>query len=198
MGFAALLGGMDTPAVAGSPGATSVQTVVSVATTLTSARQQGTVTVSGINWDCRGASCKTSTAPAAVASPVAVCQGLAREVGPMGSFEVASRKLSSIELQQCNSVLPAVLPAGKVKTPDPAAKSPAARAPRSYPVNLRTAELTVTGTGRLAALLPFTGKVVRTAELTVTGMGRLTALLPFTPKVIRTAELTVTGTGVIR
>jgi hypothetical protein len=174
--------------------------VVSVATTQAVATRQGKVIASGVDWVCTGTSCRTSTPPAAVAGTVAVCQGLAREVGKIGSFVVENRALSSSELQQCNGAVPvaaaatAAIPLSK-SVIGAASKTPA---PPSYPVNLRTDVLTATGTGRLAALLAFTPKSVRTAELTVTGIGRLTDRLPFTAKSIRTAELTVTGTGVIR
>jgi hypothetical protein len=201
----ALATGGGVRAAAGTTHST-LQSAVSVATTQASARRQGAVTVGGINWDCRGASCKAATAPAAVAAPVEVCKALAREVGAMVSFEAASRKLSSGELQQCNSAITATAASsaavpltksvfGALPAPPPASSAPAAR---TYPVSLRTADLTVTGVGRLAERAPFTPKSARTAELTVTGIGRLTDRLPFTPKSIRTAELTVTGTGVVR
>ncbi len=201
----ALATGGGAPSAAGAARSTS-QSAVSVATTQANARRQGAVTVGGINWDCRGANCKTATVPAAVAAPVEVCKALAREVGAMVSFEAANRKLSTGELQQCNSAATSAAASGAAvpltksvfgapPPPPPASSAPAAR---SYPVSLRTADLTVTGTGRLAERAPFTPKSARTAELTVTGTGRLAERLPFTPKSIRTAELTVTGTGVVR
>lgn len=198
--FAALSVSVGSAAAVAAPGPAGAQSVVSVATTQAVATRQGKVVAGGVDWVCTGKSCRTSTPPAAVAAVVAVCQGLAREVGAIGSFAVANRALSSSELVQCNGAVPvaaaatAVIPLSK-SVIGSASKTPA---PRSYPVNLRTDVLTVTGTGRLTALLAFTPKRVRTAELTVIGIGRLTDRLPFTPKSIRTAELTVTGTGVIR
>ncbi len=190
----ALLSSLD----ARTPKSMLAQPVVSAATTLATARRQGKVNAGGIDWACSGTRCSTSTTLPTVAAIVAVCQGLAREVGEIGSFAVANRALTSSELKQCNSVLPASVAAMKEKLPVPATKPPVATASRSYPVSIRTEGLTVAGTGALTARLPFTPKNIRTEGLTVTGTGGLAALLPFTPKSIRTEVLTVTGTGVIR
>ena len=96
------------------------QPVSAVADTQASARRQGAVNVSGINWACSGTHCSASTMPSAVAAPVAVCQGLARKVGVIRSFKVANRSLNGDELQRCNSVVPAVAAA----KPGKAAKAP--------------------------------------------------------------------------
>ena len=205
----ALATGGSTRAAAGAAPGTSraaPQSVVSEATTLASARRQGAVTVGGINWDCRGANCKAATVPAAVAAPVEACKALAREVGAMLQFAAANRKLSTGELEQCNSVISATaasaaaVPVTKsvfgAPPPPPPASSPAAA--RTYPVSVRTADLAVTGTGKLRELPPFTPRNVRTDGLAVTGTGRLISRPPFTPKSIRTDALTLTGTGVLR
>ena len=185
---------------AGAPGSVLAQPVVSVATTVISARRQGKVVVADISWACSGTRCTTSTPPTAVAATLSVCQGLAREVGPIGSFVVANRSLTGSELKECNSVIPATAAAAPIRLtmPDPAPKPPAAAASRSYPVGVRTEVLTATGTGRLTDRLPFTPKNVRTDVLAATGTGTLATRLPFTPKSIRTEPLTVTGTGVVR
>lgn len=77
----------------------------------------------------------------------------------------------------------------------PPASTPAPSASPSGPVTIRTAELTATGTGVLAARLPFSPLRIRTASLRATGTGALAASLPFSPITIRTMSLSVTGTG---
>lgn len=106
------------------------QPVSAVADTQASARRQGAVNVGGIRWACRGTHCGTSTMPSAVAAPLAVCQALAREVGAIQNFKVANRPLNGNELQQCNSVVPAVAAAlPSMKTPQGAGLPPAAPIP---------------------------------------------------------------------
>jgi hypothetical protein len=142
----------------------SVQTVVSVATTLATARRQGGINVGGVSWACSGVRCTTSTmqpAAAVGAAGVAACQGLALVVGAITSFSVASRVLNGSELKQCNS-LPAAAPI--------AATQKRAGQP-SYPVSIRTEGLTANGIGHLAILVPFTPKSIRTEGLSVTGTG---------------------------
>jgi hypothetical protein len=78
------------------------QPVSAAADTQASARRQGAVNVSGINWTCSGTHCSANMAPA-MAAPVTMCQGLAREVGAIRNFTVANLALNSSELQQCNS-----------------------------------------------------------------------------------------------
>lgn len=63
------------------------------------------------------------------------------------------------------------------------------------PVTFTTAALTATGTGALAARLPFTAKSFSTATITATGTGALPERLPFTPRSFSTTPLTATGTG---
>ena len=77
----------------------------------------------------------------------------------------------------------------------PPASTPAPSTGASGPVSIRTVELTATGTGFLAARLPFTPLRIRTMGLQVTGTGALAARLPFSPVTIRTMSLSVTGTG---
>ena len=106
------------------------QPVSAVADTQAKARHQGAVNVSGIKWACSGTHCSASAMPSAVAAPVAVCQGLARKVGVIRSFKVADRPLNGNELQQCNSVVPAVTAAKSgMKTPQEAGRAPTAQAP---------------------------------------------------------------------
>ena len=106
------------------------QPVSVVADTQASARRQGTVNVGGINWACSGAHCRTSIMSSTVAAPLAMCQGLAREVGAIRSFTLANRPLNGNELQQCNSVVPAVAAAiPSMKTPQGAGLPPAAPVP---------------------------------------------------------------------
>jgi len=115
------------------------QPVSLAAVTQTSARHQGAVNLGVVNWTCRGTQCSSSTPSSAVAAPVSLCQGLAREVGAIRSFKIANRPLKSNELKQCNSVVPVVAGAGSVTgkssgamtkpTPDPAKKAPDAKAP---------------------------------------------------------------------
>ena len=107
------------------------QPVSAVADTQAGARRQGAVNIGGINWACSGARCSASTMPSAVASPLALCQGLAREVGAIRSFTLANRPLNGNELQQCNSVVPAVTAAlPGMKPPQGAGLPPAAPVPR--------------------------------------------------------------------
>ncbi len=129
--LAALLSSMGAhAAVTDTKKPSKQQPVSAVADTQASARRQGAVNVSGINWACRGTHCSASAMPSAVAAPVAVCQGLAREVGAIRSFKVVNRPLNGNELQQCNSVVPAVAAAKPgMKTPQEAGRAPAARAP---------------------------------------------------------------------
>lgn len=188
----------------GPPRPAGAQAVPSAATTQGNARRQGVITTGNVSWNCVGSRCTTSTMPSAIATAIVACQGLAREVGVITALTVAKRAFTAGELQQCNGVTPAAaltaVPltkavAGTVAAP---AATPATPAARTYPMNIRTVDLTVTGIGHLTERVPFATKSARTAELTVTGTGRLAEHLPFTPKSIRTAELTATGTGVIR
>lgn len=167
------------------------QPVSVVAYTQTGSRRQGTVNVNGVNWVCSGTNCSALTPPAVASSPVALCQWLAREIGAMRVFTVANRLLNVNELNQCNSVVPAAATMTQ-KAPSNVPGS------RSYPVNIRTEVLSLTGTGRQMERPPFAPKNIRTEELTVVGTGNQTARLPFTPINIRTEALTVTGTGVVR
>ena len=103
------------------------QPVSVVADTQASARRQGVVNVGGVNWTCSGAHCSASAMSSAVAAPLAVCQALAREVGAIRSFTLANRPLNGNELQQCNSVVPAVAAAmPSMKTPQGVGLPPAA------------------------------------------------------------------------
>ena len=105
----ALLSSMGAHAAAAdSKGSVQAQPVRVVADTKAGARRQGTVNVGGINWACSGAHCRASTTSSAVAAPLAVCQGLAREVGAIRGFALANRPLNGSELQQCNRVVLAV------------------------------------------------------------------------------------------
>lgn len=183
-----LIAAMPTPALAQSFGF--------AATTQATARRQGVVVVGGISWSCTGSLCTTAATPSATLTMAAACQSLARDVGPIASFAVAKTVLNSTELQQCNTVLSPLAAGVRLTMPAPA--TPPAAAPRRYPVSIRTANLTATGTGRLATFLPFVARSIRTEVLTVTGTGRLATILPFATKSIRTDVLTVTGTGVPR
>lgn len=185
-----LIAAMPTPALAQSFGF--------AATTQATARRQGVVVVGGITWSCTASLCTTAATPSATLTMAAACQSLARDVGPIASFAVAKTILNTTELQQCNTVLSALAAGVRLTMPAPSAAAAAAAAPRGYPVSIRTAELTATGTGRLATFLPFAARSIRTEVLTVTGTGRLATILPFAPKSIRTDVLTVTGTGVPR
>ena len=174
------------------------QSIGFAATTQATARRQGVVVVSGITWTCTGSLCTTAATPSANLTMAAACQSLGREVGPIASFAVAKIFLSSPELQQCNTLLSALAAGVRLTIPGPANPPAAAAASRSYPVRIRTADLTATGTGVLATFLPFAPRSIRTEVLTVTGTGMLATFLPFASKSIRTDVLTVTGTGVIR
>ena len=125
------------------------QPVSAVADTQASARHQGAVNVSGINWACSGTHCNASTMPSAVAAPVTVCQGLARKVGVIRSFKVANRSLNGDELQRCNSVVPAVAAA----KPGKAAKAPITGSATQAPI-----------TSDLTKKLPATNKANRKAS----------------------------------
>lgn len=172
------------------------QAVILVADAQAKARRQGRVIIGGLIWTCSGARCSASTKSSAVAAPVALCQELARAVGLMQRFTAGNRSLNGIELQQCNSAVPAESPPTQSPAP-PAAPVPSAAA-RSYPVSIGTDGMTVTGIGSLTVMLPFTSKSMRTDGMTVTGTGALTVNLPFTPKRILTTGMTVTGTGSLR
>ena len=103
------------------------QPVSVVADTLAKVRE-GSVNAGGVNWACSGVRCNTMAS--AAAAPLALCQGLAREVGALRSFIVANRPLNGNELQQCNSVAPVVAAAlPGMKTPQGAGLPPAAPVP---------------------------------------------------------------------
>ena len=128
--LAALLSSSGAHAAADTKKPIQIKPVSAVADTQASARRQGAVKVSGINWACSGTHCSASTMPPAVAAPLTVCQELAREVGAIRSFKVANHALNGKELQQCNSVVPAVASAMPgVKAPQGARVAPAAQAP---------------------------------------------------------------------
>lgn len=181
---------------AATPKPILAQSVGFVATTQANARRQGEFVVGAIKWMCDGTRCTTATMPSATAVPLTICQALAREIGSIGTFGAANFPMSSKDLQQCNLVVPAAAAAIRLTMPDPVRKPPGGKASRSFPVSIRTEDLSVTGTGRLALRSPFTPKSIRTEGLTVTGTGMLTTRVRFTPKNIRTEVLTVTGTGV--
>ncbi|MHB8883419.1 MAG: CC_3452 family protein [Thermodesulfovibrionales bacterium] len=186
-----------------------IQMVSSVADTLGSSRRQGAVNVSNINWTCRGSQCSTSTISSAVAEPVSVCQGLAREVGAIRSFTVANRPLNSKELRQCNSVLP--LTSGPSKKPaatemgtrkaspspknwiepdKPADKSPVFGEMRS---ELRKKDQAATA----PAKTPVGAK--GTPQPSAQGAGKASPpapVVPFSPVAVRTSQLNLTGIGV--
>ncbi len=77
----------------------------------------------------------------------------------------------------------------------PPASTPAPSAAVSGPTSIRTAQLTVTGTGMLRAGPAFAPLSIRTMQLQVTGTGALFTGPAFTPMTIHSIPLTVTGTG---
>ncbi len=69
------------------------------------ARRQGTVSVAGVTWSCKGnrcASSSTSTRPT-----VDACHSLALQVGPVRSFGRKGLLLTRDELRECNAGIPA-------------------------------------------------------------------------------------------
>jgi len=147
-----------------------------VADTQVGARRQGKVNAGGINWACSGAQCSASTMSSTVAAPLAMCQGLAREVGAIRSFTLANRPLNGNELQQCNSVIPAVAAAmpGR-KTPQGAGLPPAAPPMGTPPTPPGTPSNVGPGLKRL---------------VTVDDFAPLTSPLPAAPHRVAVAPLT--------
>lgn len=179
------------------------QPVSVVADTQAGARRQGTVNVGGINWACSGAHCSASTISSAVVASLAVCQGLAREVGAIRSFVLANRPLNGKELQQCNSVV--LTGVNRKVSPYPENwTEPDLRADKSSAFEdmgneLRKNQQTALPSTKTKAptTLGSSGYPVRIrAEgLSATGTGGTDVRLPVTSTRIRTESLTVTGTG---
>ena len=105
-----------------------------------------------------------------------MCQGLAREVGAIRSFTLANRPLNGNELQQCNSVIPAVAAAmpGR-KTPQGAGLPPAAPPMGTPPTPPGTPSNVGPGLKRL---------------VTVDDFAPLTSPLPAAPHRVAVAPLT--------
>jgi hypothetical protein len=165
-------------------------------------RIEGAVTASGIIWKCGGKECRTS-GPWPVPG-VGACNSLALREGIITGYGHPDRKLSAGELATCNKGVEAAKKSSETKSASSTkgveiAKKPSETKSASStawsPVSIRTATLQVTGTGALAARLPFTPVNIRTAPLQATGTGSSAARLPFEPVNIRTQSLTVTGTG---
>ena len=73
-------------------------------------RRQGTVSVAGAKWSCKGARCassSTSTHPT-----VDACHALALQVGPVRSYGRKGLMLTRDELRECNAGIPAAETAG--------------------------------------------------------------------------------------
>jgi hypothetical protein len=112
------------------------QTYVYTARTASAVHRSGPVTVGAITWQCGQNTCTTSgpwSAPG-----VGACEALTREVGAIVAYGRPGAALNAAELASCNS--------GAI-----AAATPALSPPEASPtLSLRTATLTLTGTGALA------------------------------------------------
>jgi hypothetical protein len=204
------------PSVAAKPAAYDY-----TATIASAAKVQGNVVAAGITWNCQGTRCTTS-GPWPTPG-VGACAALSKIVGTVTAYGHPAKQLTAVDLQTCNQGGSATganiavttpmtaqkLGTAKPVTPPPPGSSgaapppasgappppPSSETPRTGPVSLRTSAFQVSGTGALAAALPFTPKNVRTAAFQVNGTGSTAFGTTFTPKVVRTAPMTVTGTG---
>lgn len=79
------------------------------AETTATARRQGAVSVSGMDWNCKGARCVSSGTWAR--PTVDACHSLAQRVGPVRSYGRKGLVLSRDELRECNVGVPAAEPA---------------------------------------------------------------------------------------
>src|SRR5262249_19655733 len=121
-----------------------------------SVRVEGAINAGGIIWKCGGLACRTS-GPWPVPG-VGSCNALALQEGRIVDYGYTLRRLSSDELVNCNRGVAA------------APTMPATATPRAWsPVTIRTTSIQVTGTGALAARLPFTPVNLRTVTIQVTG-----------------------------
>ena len=177
------------------------------------ARITGPVNAAGIQWQCNAKYC-TTRGPWPVPG-VKACNALAAQVGPLASYGYKGRQLSAADLAVCNggnppqtaatqttpvnplgalfqnlgaNAKPGVPAAAGLPPPGPLPGFSQQQAIVTTGISIRTATLTVTGTGALASSLAFTPVTIRTTPLQVTGMA-------FSPITIRTPTLTVTGTG---
>jgi len=191
-----------------------------VAVAEVSARRQGAFKVGDGNWTCKGTRC---SAGASALAGIAACQNLAREVGRIQSFMVASAALSAEDLQQCNSAAAMAEPAGAdanprelpMKTaplPDTTSIAgrqskrlitekdftPLARPLPKAPDRARVLPRTPSTNTPAAppASGPFVPLAIRTSALTLTGTGISEVVFRFTPVAVRTPMMTLTGTGI--
>ena len=65
-----------------------------------------------ISWRCGGATCTGATAES---RPIVLCQGLAKQAGRIGSFQVNGRPLAADQLERCNASAKAAKPAELAK-----------------------------------------------------------------------------------
>jgi hypothetical protein len=149
------------------------------------ALESGNVNANGIVWQCRGRAC-TVSGPW-VAPGVPACAALAARVGSITSYGRQGMQLSAAQLAQCNANARSNL----VLAP------PVVRPPRALQqqtgVAIRTATLTLTGTGSLPERGSQAPVAIRTNTLTLTGTGTLPERGAHTPVAIRTRTLTLTG-----
>jgi hypothetical protein len=62
---------------------------------------QSRVIARDISWNCAGTACAGATAES---RPLVLCQGLAKQAGPIGDFRVDGRPLSADQLERCNAL----------------------------------------------------------------------------------------------
>jgi hypothetical protein len=159
----------------------------------------GQVDAGGIVWQCSGRTC-TVTGPWS-APGVPACVALAARVGAIASYGRPGAVLNATQLAQCNAQVrpritldPSVIraPSPRVIVPSNPGATPSnpTAAPSASGVSVRTATMTVTGTGALGG--GFSAVTVRTNTMTLTGTG---ALAPgeFAPVTVRTQTMTLTG-----
>lgn len=146
----------------------------------------GRVDAAGITWQCSGRTC-TTTGPWP-APGVPACAALAARVGVINAYGRAGVALSAAQLVRCNAQ--ARVSTG-LNAPITPAQQPA-QAGRAG-VSVRTAALTLTGTGALAERGAFSPIAVRTNPLALTGTGALAERGAFSPVNVRTQQLTLAG-----
>lgn len=66
----------------------------------TSASAPAKIAARDILWNCASGTCTGSTQNS---RPLVLCQGLAKQAGPIASFDVNGRAISNDELERCNA-----------------------------------------------------------------------------------------------
>lgn len=156
----------------------------------------GKVLAGGISWTCGKSAC-TASGPWLQPS-VGACAGLAREIGPIGSYGRKGAFLTAAQLQECNrNIRPAAVPDASSEsaepTPNPSPKPETTSAPRPVGLPIDVAELSVIGGTQGAAAAPVGIVAIRAPELSVVGGALGPAPEVAAPISITVPELSLTG-----